>query len=90
MDAINAIAQKSTIYPLSKTGLRVLVLSYKGRKSCNLSTIGSTSFFPSKPLGCYGDGGALFTNDDELAEKIPLDSLARSGSGSIIIQWSGA
>ena len=44
-------------------------MTYKGKKSCNLSTIGSTSFFPSKPLGCYGDGGALFTNEDELAEK---------------------
>jgi UDP-2-acetamido-2-deoxy-ribo-hexuluronate aminotransferase len=38
-----------------------------GRKSCSLSRIASTSFFPAKPLGCYGDGGALFTNDDELA-----------------------
>ena len=40
---------------------------YKDRKSCNLSSIGCTSFFPSKPLGCYGDGGAIFTNDDALA-----------------------
>lgn len=42
--------------------------SYKGRKSCGLSTFGATSFFPSKPLGCYGDGGALFTDDDALAQ----------------------
>ena len=42
--------------------------SGKGRKSCNLSTLGCTSFFPSKPLGCYGDGGAIFTNDDALAQ----------------------
>jgi UDP-2-acetamido-2-deoxy-ribo-hexuluronate aminotransferase len=41
--------------------------SYRGRKSANLSTIGCTSFFPSKPLGCYGDGGAIFTNDEALA-----------------------
>jgi UDP-2-acetamido-2-deoxy-ribo-hexuluronate aminotransferase len=40
----------------------------QGKKSCNLSTFGCTSFFPSKPLGCYGDGGALFTNDDALAQ----------------------
>ncbi len=42
--------------------------TYKGRRSCNLSAIGCTSFFPSKPLGCYGDGGAIFTSDDALAK----------------------
>ncbi|NRF66791.1 DegT/DnrJ/EryC1/StrS family aminotransferase [Aquincola sp. S2] len=42
--------------------------SYQGGRSCNLSTFGATSFFPSKPLGCYGDGGALFTSDDQLAQ----------------------
>jgi UDP-2-acetamido-2-deoxy-ribo-hexuluronate aminotransferase len=41
--------------------------TFRGRKSCNLSRIGCTSFFPSKPLGCYGDGGAIFTSDDALA-----------------------
>ena len=45
---------------------------YKGRKSCSLGDIGATSFFPAKPLGCYGDGGAIFTNDDTLAEKIRM------------------
>ena len=68
MDAINAIAEKYNL-PVIEDGAQSFGATYKGRKSCNLSTIGSTSFFPSKPLGCYGDGGALFTNDDELAEK---------------------
>ncbi|MAS57719.1 MAG: aminotransferase DegT [Euryarchaeota archaeon] len=68
MDAINAIADKYNI-PVIEDAAQSFGATYKGKKSCNLSTIGSTSFFPSKPLGCYGDGGALFTNDDELAEK---------------------
>ena len=68
MDAINAIAEKYNL-PVIEDAAQSFGATYKGRKSCNLSTIGSTSFFPSKPLGCYGDGGALFTNDDELAEK---------------------
>ena len=42
--------------------------SYRGRRSGALSTFGATSFFPSKPLGCYGDGGALFTDDARLAQ----------------------
>ena len=68
MDSINAIAKKYNL-PVIEDAAQSFGATYKGKKSCNLSTIGSTSFFPSKPLGCYGDGGALFTNDDELAEK---------------------
>lgn len=68
MDAINTIAQKYNL-PVIEDAAQSFGATYKGKKSCNLSTIGSTSFFPSKPLGCYGDAGALFTNDDELAEK---------------------
>ena len=68
MDAINAIAEKYNL-PVIEDAAQSFGATYKGKKSCNLSTIGSTSFFPSKPLGCYGDGGALFTNDDELAER---------------------
>ena len=68
MDAINQVAKKYNL-PVIEDAAQSFGATYKGKKSCNLSTIGSTSFFPSKPLGCYGDGGALFTNDDELAEK---------------------
>jgi UDP-2-acetamido-2-deoxy-ribo-hexuluronate aminotransferase len=68
MDVINSIADKYSI-PVIEDAAQSFGATYKGKKSCNLSTIGSTSFFPSKPLGCYGDAGALFTNDDELAEK---------------------
>ena len=68
MDAINAIAQKYNL-PVLEDAAQSFGATYKGKKSCNLSKVGSTSFFPSKPLGGYGDAGALFTNDDELAEK---------------------
>jgi UDP-2-acetamido-2-deoxy-ribo-hexuluronate aminotransferase len=68
MDSINAIADKYGL-PVIEDAAQSFGATYKGKKSCNLSTIGSTSFFPSKPLGCYGDAGALFTDDDELAEK---------------------
>ena len=66
-DAINAIAKKHGIAVI-EDGAQSFGALYKGRRSCALSTIGSTSFFPSKPLGCYGDGGALFTDDDDLAK----------------------
>lgn len=66
-DAINAIAEKYAL-PVIEDGCQSFGATYKGRRSCGLTTIGCTSFFPSKPLGCYGDGGACFTNDDQLAK----------------------
>ncbi|WP_286202765.1 aminotransferase class I/II-fold pyridoxal phosphate-dependent enzyme [Halospina sp. K52047b] len=75
-DAINAIAEKHNL-PVIEDGAQSFGATYKGRKSCNLTTIGCTSFFPAKPLGCYGDGGAIFTNDEELATI--LRQIARHG-----------
>ncbi len=75
-DAINAIAAKYNI-PVIEDAAQSFGATYKGRKSCNLSTVACTSFFPSKPLGCYGDGGAIFTNDEELAKVIR--QIARHG-----------
>ncbi|MBP6104343.1 MAG: DegT/DnrJ/EryC1/StrS family aminotransferase [Gammaproteobacteria bacterium] len=68
MDEINTIAAQHGNIPVIEDAAQSFGATYKTRKSCNLSTIGCTSFFPSKPLGCYGDGGALFTNDDALAK----------------------
>jgi UDP-2-acetamido-2-deoxy-ribo-hexuluronate aminotransferase len=68
MDEINAIASRHGDIPVIEDAAQSFGSTYKGKKSCNLSTIGCTSFFPSKPLGCYGDGGAIFTNDDDLAQ----------------------
>ncbi len=68
MDEINAIAARHGDIPVIEDAAQSFGATYKGQKSCNLSTIGCTSFFPSKPLGCYGDGGAIFTNDDVLAQ----------------------
>lgn len=75
-EAINAIAKRHSI-PVIEDGAQSFGATYKGRKSCNLSTIGCTSFFPSKPLGCYGDGGAIFTSDPALATV--LRQIARHG-----------
>ncbi|MCD6724270.1 DegT/DnrJ/EryC1/StrS family aminotransferase [Vibrio cholerae] len=75
-DAINAIADKYGI-PVIEDAAQSFGAIYKGRKSCNLSTIACTSFFPTKPLGCYGDGGAIFTNDEQLA--LVMRQIARHG-----------
>ena len=75
MDEINAVAKEYS----EKYGHKIYVIedaaqsfgaSYKGKKSCNVSDIATTSFFPTKPLGCYGDGGALFTSDDAIAQAL--------------------
>lgn len=75
-DAINAIAAKHGITVI-EDGAQSFGATYKGRKSCNLTTIATTSFFPSKPLGGYGDGGAIFTSDSELAKV--MRQIARHG-----------
>jgi UDP-2-acetamido-2-deoxy-ribo-hexuluronate aminotransferase len=66
MVGLNAIAARHRL-PVIEDAAQSFGAVYRGRRSCNLSTIGCTSFFPSKPLGCYGDGGAIFTSDDQLA-----------------------
>ena len=66
MDQINAVAARHGI-PVIEDAAQSFGATYKGRRSCALSAIGCTSFFPSKPLGCYGDGGAIFTDDGALA-----------------------
>jgi len=67
MDAINAVACEHGL-PVIEDGAQSFGALYKDRKSCGLSLLGATSFFPSKPLGGYGDGGAVFTNDGTLAK----------------------
>ena len=69
IDEINEIANKHNLFVI-EDGAQSFGATYKGKKSSSLTTVGTTSFFPSKPLGCYGDGGACFTNDDEIAMKI--------------------
>lgn len=70
-DLINAIADKHQV-PVIEDAAQSLGATYKGRPSCGLTTLACTSFFPSKPLGCYGDGGACFTDRDDLAENLRL------------------
>jgi UDP-2-acetamido-2-deoxy-ribo-hexuluronate aminotransferase len=75
-DTINEIARRHGIAVI-EDGAQSFGAQFKGRKSCNLSTIGCASFFPTKPLGCYGDGGAILTNDEELARV--MRQIARHG-----------
>ncbi len=69
MDRINAIAEKHNLFVLEDAAQSFGAL-YKNRKSGNLTKIAATSFFPAKPLGCFGDGGMVYTSDDELAKII--------------------
>jgi UDP-2-acetamido-2-deoxy-ribo-hexuluronate aminotransferase len=69
MDAINAVAARHSL-AVVEDAAQSFGASYRGRRSCGLSTIGCTSFFPAKPLGCYGDGGACFTDNEVLARRM--------------------
>lgn len=78
-DRINKIARKYNLFVIEDAA-QSFGAEYKGRKACSLSDVGCTSFFPAKPLGCYGDGGMIFTDDEEVAEK--LKSIRVHGKGS--------
>ena len=80
--AINIIANMYGI-PVIEDGAQSFGSQHHGKRSCGLSTIGTTSFFPSKPLGGYGDGGACFTSDGDLAARIRCTS--RHGQSHVII-----
>lgn len=69
MEKISHIASEANI-PIIEDGAQSFGATRFGVRSCGITTVGSTSFFPAKPFGCYGDGGALFTNDDNLADEI--------------------
>ena len=69
MDAINTVAARHNL-PVIEDAAQSFGATFKTRRSCGVSTIGCTSFFPSKPLGCYGDGGAIFTSDPALAQSM--------------------
>jgi len=78
-DAINAIARDHGLFVIEDAA-QSFGAEYKGKKACSLADIACTSFFPAKPLGCYGDGGTCFTDDDGLAAA--LDSIRVHGKGS--------
>ncbi len=69
MEEIMAIAKEHNLYVVEDTA-QAIGADYKGQKAGTIGHIGCTSFFPSKNLGCYGDGGAIFTNDDDIAHRL--------------------
>lgn len=71
MDEINAIAEEHGLWVM-EDGAQSYGATYKNKRSTSLSKTGTTSFFPAKPLGGYGDGGAIFTDDDDLATKLRM------------------
>jgi len=77
-DAINAVAARHGLYALDDAA-QAFGATYKGRRLGALTAAAATSFFPAKPLGCYGDGGAVFTDDDDLAARVK--SLRVHGEG---------
>jgi len=78
-DAINAIAQKHQLLVIEDAA-QSFGATYKNRPACSLADFGCTSFFPAKPLGCFGDGGMVFTNNEEAAEI--MKSLRVHGKGT--------
>jgi UDP-2-acetamido-2-deoxy-ribo-hexuluronate aminotransferase len=72
MKKINRIAEAHANIAVIEDAAQSFGATYDDKRSCNLSKIGCTSFFPAKPLGCYGDGGAIFTNDEV------IDNISRS------------
>ena len=78
-DEINAIAKKHSLFVIEDAA-QSFGATYRGRKACSLADVGATSFFPAKPLGCYGDGGMIFTDDKSMYDK--LVSIRVHGQGS--------
>ncbi|MGE5342436.1 MAG: DegT/DnrJ/EryC1/StrS family aminotransferase [Candidatus Omnitrophota bacterium] len=78
-DEINAIAKEFGLFVIQDAA-QSFGASYKGKKSCSNANVGATSFFPAKPLGCYGDGGMIFTDDPDMVDK--LISIRIHGKGT--------
>jgi len=70
MDALEQLTIKNPKLKIIIDGAQSFGSTYKSKTDSNLGDISTTSFFPAKPLGCYGDGGAVFTNNEELANKM--------------------
>ncbi len=78
-DTINQVAEQNSLFVLEDAA-QSLGAEYKNKKACSVAEVACTSFFPAKPLGCYGDGGMIFTEDNEIAER--LKSIRVHGKGT--------